>query len=70
MKKTVVLLSVLTALASCNITTSQEDTQILQTKYQTVYKIDDWNYVTFDSISVYHVTVKADGQVKATIKIK
>jgi len=70
MKETVVLLSVLTALASCNTTTSLEDTQMLQSKYQIVYQVNTGNYITLDSAHVYHVNVTHDGKIRSTIKIK
>ena len=70
MKKLVVLFSALVALVSCNTTTSKQDTQMLQSKYQTVYKVNEWNYVTFDSAHVYHITVTSDGKIESTVKIK
>jgi predicted small secreted protein len=57
-------------LASCNTTTSQQDIQMLQSKYETVYQVNVWNYITCDSTHVYHVRVKRDGQIESTIKIK
>jgi hypothetical protein len=70
MKKLVVLFSVLIALSSCNYTTSREDTQMLQSKYQTVYQLNLFNYITIDSIGVYHITVTKDGKIGTKIKIK
>ena len=72
MKKLVVLFSALIALSSCGspLTTVQEDIQMLQSKYQTVYQVNFVNFVTIDSTGVYHVVVTSDGQIKATVKIK
>jgi hypothetical protein len=70
MKKLIVLFSVLITLSSCNVTTGREDTQMLQSKYQTVYQVDLFNYVTIDSIGIYHITVTRDGQIRTKIKIK
>jgi hypothetical protein len=70
MKKLIVLFSALIALSSCNVTTSHEDTQMLQSWYQTVYQVNFRNYVTIDSTGVYHIIVTSDGQIKATVKIK
>ena len=56
-------------LASCS-TSPQQDTQMLQTKYETVYRVDIWNYITCDSAHVYHVKVTRDGVIETTIKVK
>jgi hypothetical protein len=70
MKKLVVLFSALVALSSCNYTSAKQDTQMLQSKYETVYQINQFNYITCDSIHTYHITVSGDGQIETTIKIK
>ena len=70
MKKLVVLFSALVTLSSCNFTTSKQDTQMLQSKYETVYKINEFNYVVCDSTHTYHITVSGNGEIFATIKIK
>lgn len=69
MKKLVILFSALVALSSC-ASTPEEDTQMLQSRYETVYRVNDWNYVTFDSVHVYHITVTRHGQIETKIKIK
>jgi tRNA/tmRNA/rRNA uracil-C5-methylase (TrmA/RlmC/RlmD family) len=70
MKKLTILFSALIVLVSCNTTSSKQDTQMLQSKYETVYKINELNYVVCDSVHTYHITVTGDGQIFATIKIK
>jgi hypothetical protein len=70
MKKLAILFSALVALSSCNITSSKQDTQMLQSKYETVYKINELNYIVCDSAHTYHITITGDGQIFATIKIK
>lgn len=71
MKKIIITLIVLIGLVSCNTTSSNEDMQMLQSKYTTVYKINTWEYVCIDSTGrTYHVRVTSDGQIHSTIKIK
>ena len=70
MKKLVFLFSALFALSSCDTTTSKQDTQMLQSRYETVYRVNDWNYITFDSVHAYHITVTRNGQIGTKIKIK
>jgi len=69
MKKLVVLFSALVALSSCG-TTTQQDAQMLQTKYQTVYRVTGFNYITFDSAHVYHIIIDGTGKIESTVRIK
>ena len=63
-------LAVIAALASCNTTTVSQDTQMLQSKYSTVYRVDQFKYVCFDSVHVYDVRVTTDGKIGTIVKIK
>lgn len=56
---------------SCeNTTTTSQDTEMLQSKYSTVYRISAYRYITADSTGVYDVAVTGDGKISSTIKIK
>ena len=70
MKKLLSVLALGILLTSCNLTTSLQDTQWLQTKYPTVYKVDLTNYICIDSIGTYHIIVTGDGQSHSKIKVK
>lgn len=73
MKKIVILLAAVVTLASCSkTTTTKEDIQMLQSKFQTVYALDHhgWDYVVCDSINVYHITMGRTGNIETKIKIK
>jgi len=70
MKKLIILFSALVVLSSCNTTSPEQDTQMLQSKYETVYQINQWQYITCDSVHVYHIRITRDGQIKTTIRIK
>lgn len=70
MKKLIILFSALVALSSCNTTSPSQDTQMLQSKYETVYQVSLGQYITCDSVHVYHITITKDGQISATIRIK
>ncbi len=70
MKKLVFLVAVLAALSSCNTTTTKQDTEMLQSRYETVYRINDWNYITLDAVHVYHISVTRSGRIDTKIKIK
>jgi hypothetical protein len=64
------LLALMCALLASCATSPQQDIQMLQSKYETVYQVNVWNYVTCDSTHVYHVRIKRDGNIESTIKIK
>ena len=58
-------------ISSCDATSSNEDTQMLQKKYETVYRVDLSNYVTIDtSGNVYHIRVTYNGVTESIVKIK
>jgi hypothetical protein len=52
------------------LTTVSQDTQMLQSKYPTVYRINAERYITADSNHVYDVRVTSDGKILSTVKIK
>ena len=64
------LLALMCALLASCVTSPQQDIQMLQSKYETVYQVNVWNYVTCDSTHVYHIRVKRDGEIESTVKIK
>ena len=70
MKKLLSVLALGILLTSCNWTTPLQDTQWLQTKYPTVYKVNYTDYVCIDSIGTYHIRVTIDGQIASKIKVK
>lgn len=70
MKKLIMLLGVGIVLSSCSWTTVAEDTQMLQKKYPTVYRITEFRYICIDSANVYDVRVAGKGYIESTIKIK
>jgi outer membrane lipoprotein-sorting protein len=70
MKKIVILLAAVVALSSCGFTTSDQDKQMLQEKYQTVYSVNFSNYVVIDSVGTYHIILTSNGRVRSKIKIK
>ena len=71
MKKLSVLLVTLVTLVSCsNSTTMSQDTEMLQKKYSTVYRIDVGRYITCDSVDVYDIRITSDGKIFSTVKIK
>ena len=63
-------LAVITALVSCNTTTVSQDTQMLQSKYSTVYRVDAYKYICLDSAHVYDVRITNDGRIGSIVKIK
>lgn len=72
MKKLGLLLVLSLTLSSC-ATSTLEDTQMLQNKYEVVYKMpnSNENYITIDSLNhIYHVQVGMKGSILTTIKIK
>jgi hypothetical protein len=74
MKKIAILLTSLVLITSCNekSTTTEQDMQMLQTKNPNsiVYRINSWNYISCDSLNVYHITVTVDGEIDTKIRIK
>ena len=70
MKKITILLTTIIFLESCSTTSTSQDTQMLQSKYSTVYKLDAWRYICIDSTNVYDVRVTSDGRIETTVKIK
>ena len=64
------LLALMCALLTSCATTPQQDIQMLQSKYETVYQVNVWNYITCDSTHVYHIRIKRNGNIESTIKIK
>jgi len=58
-------------ISGCDATSSNQDTQMLQKKYETVYRVDISNYVTIDtSGNVYHIRVGYNGATESIVKIK
>lgn len=73
MKKLFIVLLFVNLLSSCGpITTSAQDTEMLQKEYTTVYKVTTESYVCIDSTNhVYHVKVGTDGNDKSLhVKIR
>ena len=69
MKKLLSVLALGILLTSCNWTTSLQDTQWLQTKYPTVYRVDPTDYICIDSMGTYHIHVTIDGQITSKVKV-
>ena len=69
MKKTIITItSVL--LYGCKQTTTKQDIESLQRKFNLVYNIDLYNHICIDSTkTVYHITVDDLGSVKSTVKV-
>lgn len=67
MKKLIVLLVLFT---SCNVTTTSEDIENLQKKYDVVYLISTGQYIVIDSVGIYDVRVTTDGVPYSKVKIK
>lgn len=71
MKTLLSLLTVSILLTSCTKgNTSLENTELLQTEYPTVYKINDNHYICIDSIGTYHIALDSKGHFHSQIKIK
>lgn len=70
MKKLFASLAVVAALCSCNWTTIAEDTQMLQSKYPLVYRLEQFRYVCADSVHIYDVRVKGEGTIESIVIIK
>ena len=70
MKKLLSVLALGILLTSCNSTSPSQDTQMLQTKYPTVYRVDPTDYICIDSMGTYHIHVTLDGQIHSKIKVK
>lgn len=70
--KTIIFAILAVFFISCEntTTTTSQDTQMLQTKYSTVYRISAYRYITADSTGVYDIAVTGDGKISSTIKIK
>ena len=67
MKKLIVMLLLL---ISCKTTTSSEDMESLQKKYDVVYRVSNHQYIVIDSIGIYDIRVKDDGTPYSKVKIK
>jgi len=71
MKKLLSVLALGILLTSCNVNTISQDTQMLQTKYPTVYSVNSIDYICIDSIgTTYHICVVEDGQITSKVKVK
>ena len=70
MKKLLSVLALGILLTSCNWTSTSQNTQMLQTKYPTVYSVNSIEYICIDSIGTYHILVTMDGQIDSKIKIE
>ena len=66
MKKLLLLVVLFT---SCG-TAPSEDVQNLQKNYETVYRIDNYRYITSDSTGVYDIRVTFGGTFYSKVKIK
>jgi len=69
-RKILQIILLVSTLTACGVTSESKDMEMLQKKYDVVYKINYRDYVTCDSIHAYHVTVNMDGSIESTIKIK
>ena len=72
MKKILLSLAIVLTLSSCNITSTSEDTMMLQKAYPSaiVYPINQNRYIIVDSTQVSDLRITNDGQIYAIIKIK
>lgn len=71
MKTLLSLFTIAILLTSClNDKTSLENTELLQTEYPTVYKINDNHFICIDSIGTYHIIFNRRGHFHSKIKIK
>jgi len=70
MKKLLSVLALGILLTSCNWTSTSQNTQMLQTKYPTVYSVNSIEYICIDSIGTYHISVTIDGQIHSKVKVK
>ena len=71
MKKLLSVLALGILLTSCNWTSTSQNTQMLQTKYPTVYSVNSIEYICIDSIgTTYHICVVEDGQITSKVKVK
>ncbi len=72
MKKLSIFLAILCLFASCNTTTStSQDKEMLQKKYDVVYLIHAYRYICIDSLNtVYDISITNDGQILSTVEIK
>ena len=75
--KKIIFIGIFALLVSCDITSSQEDREILQKQFNTVYPLENNNenvsnrYICIDFRgNVYDVTVNYDGSIFSKIKIK
>ena len=62
------LIALLLIFASCG-TAPSVDVQNLQKKYKRVHRIDNYTYITIDSLGVYDVRVGFDGVEYSKVKI-
>lgn len=69
-KKILLIILLIPILTACNITSESKDMEMLQKKYDMVYRINYRDYITCDSIHTYHVKVNMNGSIESTIKIK
>ena len=71
MKTLLSLFTIAILLTSCTKgNTSLQDTELLQTEYPTVYKINNNHYICIDSIGTYHIALDSKGHFHSKIKIK
>lgn len=69
MKKIIITIASI-SLFGCTTTTTQEDIERLQNKFNLVYSIDSNNHICIDSTkTVYHVTVDKLGGIKSKVKV-
>lgn len=56
---------------SCEVTTLSEDKQMLQKHYDVVYQVNEYRYITIDSIGkIYDIRVNLKGVITSTVEIR
>lgn len=69
-KKVLLIILLIPILTACNTTTESKDMEMLQKKYDVVYRMNYRDYITCDSIHTYHVKVNMNGSIESTVRIK
>lgn len=72
MKKVLGLIVLCGFLVSCEVTSTSENTMMLQNKFPkaVVYRVDGHRYIIADSVSVSDVRINNSGEIFSTVKIK
>lgn len=71
MKKLILITTVILFFTSCSMTTTSQDTQMLQQHYKTVYNSDVSRFITIDSTNrIYDIKVTYDGKISSIVEIK